>query len=63
MVLFVISAIYHLMIIIHLCDSKYKCGIHMMRWSCYFLIVFLRVFPEKEKERKGEECRRTKKAF
>ena len=35
----------------------------MMRWSCYFLIVFLRVFPEKEKERKGEERRRTKKAL
>ena len=52
MVLFVISAICYLMIIIHLCDSKYKCGIHMMRWSCCFLIVFLRVFPEKEKERK-----------
>ena len=28
----------------------------MMRWSCYFLIVFLRVFPEKEKERKGRSA-------
>ena len=27
-----------------------------MRWSCYFLIVFLRVFPEKEKERKGRSA-------
>lgn len=27
-----------------------------MRWSCYFLIVFLHVFPEKEKERKGRSA-------
>ena len=50
------SASYYLMIMIHLCDVKYRCEIHMIRWSCYLLILFLRVFPEKEKVRKGKEC-------